>query len=165
MNLPLKELLDVYLFSLGCSPAKRSFLEELQKQIGGDPKFRVSYSCKQFYLCSDRRGPLWFFRQGAAALGPFQVRLLLDKKHREFEVRYNHKKKKILLAKNESLVSFREGMRIPFGKQTKKLKKVFQERGLPLPIRKNIPLIWNQDLAKVSGVLFSFWEGQKDRHF
>ena len=164
MNLPLKVLIDAYLLSLGCSPAKRSFLTELEKQMGEDLSFRVSYSCKQFYLCSDRRGPLWFFRQGAAALQPFQV-TLIDEASRKFESRYNHKRQRLILAPNESLCCFQEGMRVALGKGSKKLKKVFQEEGLPLPVRKHIPLIWDHDLRKVRAVLFSFWEGKGDRYF
>ena len=164
MALPLKMLLDAYLMYLGCSPASRSFLEELQRQLTRGPEFRLSYKCKQFYLWSDRRGPLWLFRQNAAALRPFQA-CLLDQDKGEFEVYYNHIKRRIILAKNERLLPFQEGMRVPLGKGSKKLKKIFQEIGLPLPIRRNIPLIWNADLSKVSGILLSFWEGGRDRRF
>ena len=166
MALSPKTLLDACLTSLGCSPVKRSFLKELQHQTEGNPRFRLSYRCKQFYLWSDQRGPLWFFRTGAAALRPFQACLLNhDKAGQKFEVHYNHIKRKIILVENEKLLSFQAGMRVPLGKGSKKVKKIFQEAGLPLPVRKNIPLIWNTELAKVSAILFSFWEGKKDRRF
>ncbi len=160
-SLSLKKLFDMAFLRLGLEPAHRNFLKEIQTQIGEKIDFRIYYESKQFYLWSDRRGPIWLFSKKAMALRPFQVRKTLQ----GFTLKYNHAIHSLQLKENEKLLSFQDGMKVQLKSGTKKVKKIFQESAIPIPVRKNLPLIWDENTQKIICIFFSFWENKKDRFF
>ena len=87
------------------------------------------------------------------------------------QLSYNHRSKYLCLKQNERLCTFRAGMRFAFkdklqsAPHTKKLKKLFQELAIPLPVRAHVPLVYNQATNQVTAALFSFWESSSDCYF
>ncbi len=166
-SLYLKPLFDVCFACLGLPPATRTFLSEISKQVQNRENFKISYQSKQIYLWSDERGPVWIFHKSKAAV--FRRFCYQQLEAGTYQIQYNHIKRTIVVHENESLTHFQNGMKISLGQKTKqgtkKVKKIFQEAGIPPPIRENLPLLYNKQSQKVSQILFSFWENKSDRSF
>ena len=166
-HLAQKAFWDYCFLVLSCPPANRAFLKELQNQMKNKNSFSLNYKCKNFYLWANTYGPISLFRHNASALAPFRQKLLEEKndKSKEILLRYNNRQKIITLYPNESLKTFYDGMRCTIKSGTKKLSKVFQEAGIPLPVRRKIPIIFNEKTKLITCILFSFWDDRKDRKF
>lgn len=74
------------------------------------------------------------------------------------EVSYNHRKVQISLSKKDELILFRPGLRIRQKGGSRKLKKFFQEIGLPPPVRRNLPLILDASTGEVRQALLMLWK-------
>ncbi len=162
-----KRLWDICLEGLGAAPAQRAFLDEIAKQMTQGPDFRLHYNCSSFFLWSNRRGPIWLIAPHADLWQPYRIvssSIAYGNKKR-LEILYNHKKRIYLLEKGQEIQSFAPGMKAQLkDKGRKKLAKIFQEVGLPPPIRRNLPLVVQGDELYVQRICLSFWDTMQDRY-
>ena len=161
-----KRVLDPALGRLGLPPAGRAMLEELRRQYRrGGAGFRFAFASRELVVWSDGRGPVWLFHRGrSAALRSHRV---LEQNGDHVRFIYNGREARVSLKAGHELAVWRPGDRVRLlpgpgdgAPGSRKLKKVFQERGIPAPIRRLLPLVRERDTGYVVRLCLGLWEGR-----
>ncbi len=159
----LKAVLDVALRRLGLPPSERALLAELRSQQAHDAAaFRQVFESKSLRIWSDRRGPVWLFRQDADVFRAPRF----ERAGKILRIHWNGRTREYAATAGQRPGGFEPGMRAPLpGGGHLLVKKIFQDAGVPGPLRPLIPLLIDEDSGLVSCICLSFWEHGKDRHF
>lgn len=158
----LKQLFDIALRGVGLPPAGRDFLEALRSQLSPGQGFRLSYSGGGVRIWSDRRGPIWVFRENCAALRAPLFRRLSDL---DWELRFNGRTRRYTLQADEAPGCWRPGLRACLADGSRvPIRKLLREAGVPEPVREFLPLILRGD-GSVRAICYGFWESLRDRRF
>jgi tRNA(Ile)-lysidine synthetase-like protein len=105
-----------------------------------------------------------FHRGRAAALRDYRVLKQDGGDTDHVRLAYNGREARVTLAAGHELDVWRPGdrVRLPPGPEgqrgSRKLKKVFQERGIPGPIRRRVPLVRARDSGYVVRLCLGLWE-------
>ncbi|MEQ9364002.1 MAG: tRNA lysidine(34) synthetase TilS, partial [Leptospirales bacterium] len=152
----LKLIFDFALRRLGLAPADRNFLSAMGAGLAGRPDFRLAYLGGGFRVWSDRRGPVWIFRNDAAVLRPARFASVADidvqrvspappasgGSRDALEIRFNGRARVYRLRPDESPAVFRPGLRARLGDGSHvSVRKLLREAGVPEPVREFLPLI------------------------
>ena len=157
----VKRALDVALGSLGLSPASESLAAALLAAFHTRADFRFRWNSAHLLAWANRSGPLWLFA-GDGLLKPPQF----SQEPGRAVIRYGGRTTAYALSAGEAASAWKPGLKVSLpGGGRKELKKVFQELGLPVPLRRLLPLIINEREGLVSRVCLSFWENTPDRVF
>ncbi|MCB1317231.1 MAG: tRNA lysidine(34) synthetase TilS, partial [Leptospiraceae bacterium] len=164
-----KTLLDFALRRLSLPPMDEKMFADLRAQRNRHAergsRFRLIYTGNRVVIWSDTRGPIWIMRADAAALRVFKSRSLADN---AVEIVYNGLRRVYTLKSHWRVTPYEPGLRyVVRGSgpemQTRKLKKLYQERGIPRMIRTCLPLIQDRRTGMIVCICFSFWENGTDR--
>ncbi len=158
----VKRALDVALRALGIAPARESLVRIVLEAALGGERFRLRWHSKEVLLWAASHGPVWFFlpSQGALLLPEFEdvpggVRIHFMGRTAEYA-----------LGSDLVAVRWKPGLRVPFGRSgSKELAKVYQELGVPLPVRRFLPVLCDARSGLVKRICLSFWESGQDRVF
>jgi len=156
----LKKLLDLILYRLGLHPCSRTHVEEIVRQLN-ECHGNVRFSTRFFSIRAARHGPVWIYRSDASLLRRAILTETVDGET-GVSIRYANRVKIVRPDPDQEIGFRRDGMKMRFGEGSKKMKKVFQENGIPVDFRDCIPLIWNRETSLVERVLFSFFEEYRD---
>ena len=156
----IKRALDLALGSLELSPASGSLVRDLLSACRAREDFRFQWHSSHLRVWAKRSGPLWLFSEREGLLRPAHF----AEGSGSVSIRWGGKVAEYALGPGEAAGTWRPGLRVllPSGGR-KDLKKVFQELGVPVPIRSQVPLIWNEEFGLVTCVCLSFWETGADR--
>lgn len=143
----MKTILDPCLRRLMLPPLDRAAAFELAGQAAGGRRARIRYLRPEWRIWCDQRSPLWLFRNDAPCLRPARWRFWSG----HTRIQYNGQEAAAPAALSPAL--FAPGMRVADGNN--KLKRVFQDRSLPAPLRSCIPLLVNPHSGRVHRVLLS----------
>ncbi len=150
----IKSLLDLSLKAMGLHPASREMCLAVFRARSGRLRFRSREA--QIWAAED--GPVHLFRNDSPLFRPAQVVSGGD----EIAVRYADREQ-TFRGPDLRMATFRPGMRVRIRDGEKKLKKVFQEQGVPLPVRAYLPLLVDP-AGLVVRVCLSFL-GERDLFF
>lgn len=155
----VKKLLDAACFSLGFGPIESGLVREFARSARR-PHFRVALENSRLVVWSDRRGPVWLFRKDSLLLSPATMHAQAE----GIQICYGGLERRYERASGLRVASFQPGMRFAVapGKH-QKLKKLFQQEGVPGPVRPFIPVLVRDSEGTVERVCLSFWEGGRDR--
>ncbi|HMW60335.1 MAG TPA: tRNA lysidine(34) synthetase TilS [Leptospiraceae bacterium] len=154
----IKQQLDLATRSLGIPPVSRSLALSLYNASRKE-SFRFRFRTNELQAWCDERSPLHIFRSDSPLLSPPQMTPQVD----GVSILYGGKTRFIALRTGERARMFEPGLRVRMGAGHKKLKKVFQEEGVPSPVRPFVPLLVDQAGFVIRAGL-SFL-GQKDLFF
>lgn len=150
-----KQLLDLCLRRLASPPADRALLREVDRQLRTTG--RLAYESSTLSIWSGGGTPVWIFPARSSALRPFRTG---ERQGDRIEVRFNERRRLIAIGPGEELDHFRPGDRVVLaGGGRKRVKKIFQECGLPAPVRPRLPLVRDRASGLVRRLLLGFWEG------
>jgi tRNA(Ile)-lysidine synthase len=163
----IKQLLDLALRRLELSPADRHLLEALRTRWLAAPNFQFTYETADYRIWSDRRGPLWIFRRDAPALSaPRATRLAAEPGTVQWQVRFNGQARRYAASAEEEIVALSPGLRARLADGSRvPVKKILREAGVPEPVRRHLPLLWNRRWNLVTCICLGFWENLRDRRF
>ena len=172
---PLREwkaILDLALARLGCPPAERSLLSEVQRQLsaaapeGQRGGGRLRYENRRVLVYADRRGPLWIFEKSAAVLRETATVLPVKSPDGDrVRIVWNGREREYPLAAGESCGEWRPGLKAR-AKDGRRLavNQLLREAGVPEPVRARLPVILAAD-GTARTLCLGFWEQLRDRHF
>ncbi|MCE9599750.1 MAG: tRNA lysidine(34) synthetase TilS [Spirochaetia bacterium] len=149
----IKSILDVAMDRMHLPPASRSLVQSIQEK-SRSPRFRLRLETGTLKIWSDQRGPVHFFKSDSPWFKPMG----LYGEGPEITVSYAEQTLSIRLGAGESLVCFSAGLKYRTAGQTRKIKKLFQELGVPSVIRPFVPIVVDSDNFAVR-VCLSFFEG------
>lgn len=164
----LKNLLDVYLESMGLFPAKTSLLNELQKQssYNNSLKNRIFTENKELVVSATPQGEVWLFNRKAGCFKGFNTFIKQKQKlgqNDELTISYNGKTRVYESLNEIEVKGFQNGMFVQMRSGgRKKIKKIFQEKKIPSVVRKYIPVLYNNKTGQVERICLSFWNNGKD---
>jgi len=150
----IKRLLDITFSRMHLAPASRALCERIAATARLE-RFRFRFDSNHVRMWCDERGPVHVFRADCALFSSMYVAHEPD-----LVVSYAGIKKPIRLLPGDRIANFSDGVRYrlkPTG--TRKLKKLFQEIGLPVQIRPHLPIVLDPSGMAVR-VCSSFFEGE-----
>lgn len=169
-----KEILDHAMRVLGEPPLSRTLFGELERQIlsrMNDGGCNLHLESKRILLWSASVGPVWIFRSDCALFREAHIRKNENTQGGYvWEIGYNNRKKTYHLRIGESVIFFKNGLRVDIRRNnensgSRKLKEVFQEYRIPPMLRSRIPLVYDENKKRITAILFSFLGGRMDRFF
>lgn len=151
--LQIKSILDIVMDRMHLPPASRALVVSIEAKCRRE-RFRLRLESSEFRIWSDERGPVHFFRSDSPLFREMQV----AREGGECLVSYGNRKQLIRVGVGESIVCFSDGMKYRAGGQTRKVKKLLQEMGIPSVVRRFVPIVADSNGFAVR-ICLSFFEG------
>ncbi|MBL8019123.1 MAG: tRNA lysidine(34) synthetase TilS [Leptospirales bacterium] len=151
--LQVKSLLDIVMDRMHLPPASRALVVSIEDRCRRE-RFRLRLESSEFRVWSDERGPVHFFRSDS----PLFREMHVVREAGECLVSYGNRKQLIRVGVGESVVCFSDGMMYRAGTHRRKVKKLFQELGIPSVVRRFVPIVADSNGFAVR-ICLSFFEG------
>ncbi|MEM7181989.1 MAG: tRNA lysidine(34) synthetase TilS [Spirochaetota bacterium] len=145
----LKDLLDANISLLSLYPLGKKFFLHLAEKIRYGGAFTMEN--RQLIFWRAYSSDLYLIPRNSPCL---QAPRMLEQSGSHLLV-WNQQKREY--SKEYSLQIYEKGLKIKVAGMHKRVKELMREREIPIPVRKNIPILLGKDSIPVS-ILFSFWK-------